>query len=320
MKVLVTGGTSMLGAATAHALAARGDIVTLLQRSASTSLHREVRADINDAVALREALEGHDAVVHLAARVGVVGSRADFDLANVQGTRTLVDAMAETGVPRLVHVSSPSVAHSGHALVGAGAGPANPAEVRGHYSRSKAEAELVALGSDLPAVVAIRPHLVWGPGDTQLIGRIVERARSGRMALVGGGTALIDTTWVDNAADALVAAVDRAPFLHGEVLVVSNGEPRTVAELFGRIARAAGLQPSGRVVPVGVASAAGAVAETLWAASRRQDDPPMTRFLAEQLSTAHWFDQRRTREALQWKPTVSLDEGFARLTRWYDSD
>ncbi len=319
MKVLVTGGTSMLGAATAHALAARGDIVTLLQRSASGSLHREVRADINDAVAVRQALEGHDAVVHLAARVGVVGSRADFNLANVQGTRTLVDAMAETGVPRLVHVSSPSVAHSGHALVGAGAGPANPAEVRGHYSRSKAEAELVALGSDLPAVVAIRPHLVWGPGDTQLIGRIVERARSGRMALVGGGTALIDTTWVDNAADALVAAVDRAPFLHGEVLVVSNGEPRTVAELFGRIARAAGLQPSGRVVPAGVASAAGAVAETLWAASRRQEDPPMTRFLAEQLSTAHWFDQRRTREALQWKPTVSLDEGFARLTRWYDS-
>ena len=319
MKVLVTGGTSMLGGATADALAARGDVVTLLQRSASGSSHREVRADINDAAAVREALAGHDAVVHLAARVGVVGSRADFDLANVQGTRTLVDAMAEAGVPRLVYVSSPSVAHAGKALVGAGAAPASPAAVRGHYSRSKAEAELLALGSGLPAVVAIRPHLVWGPGDTQLIGRIVERARSGRMALVGGGTALIDTTWVDNAADALVAAVDRAPFLHGQALVVSNGEPRTVAELFGRIARAAGLRVPGRAVPVGVASAAGAVAEAVWAASGRQSDPPMTRFLAEQLSTAHWFDQRRTRQALQWSPRVSLDEGFALLTRWFDS-
>jgi nucleoside-diphosphate-sugar epimerase len=157
-------------------------------------------------------------------------------------------------------------------------------------------------------VVVVRPHLVWGPGDTQLVGRIVARARAGRLAVVGTGAALIDTTYLDDAVDALVAALDRAPDLHGRVLVVSGGEPRPVAELLASICAAAGAPAPRFAVPAGLARAGGAVAEAL---VRR--DPPMTRFLAEQLSTAHWFDQRATREALGWAPRVGLDEGFRRL-------
>jgi nucleoside-diphosphate-sugar epimerase len=216
-------------------------------------------------------------------------------------------------------VSSPSVAHAGDALVGAGADPADPATTKGHYATSKAMAEVAALSassSDLP-IVAIRPHLVWGPGDTQLVGRIVERARSGRLALVGSGAALIDTTYVDNAADALVAAVDRASELGGEALVVSNGEPRTVTELVARILAAAGIEWSERHVPAAVAKGGGAVVERVWNTTGRVDDPPMTSFLAEQLSTAHWFDQRRTRDALGWQPAVSLAAGFDRLAESY---
>ena len=159
-----------------------------------------------------------------------------------------------------------------------------------------------------PAVVVVRPHLVWGPGDTQLVGRIVARARAGRLAVVGTGAALIDTTYVDDAVDALVAALDQAPGLHGRVLVVSGGEPRPVAELLASICAAAGAPAPRLAVPTPLARAAGAVAEALL---RR--DPPMTRFLAEQLSTAHWFDQRETRAALGWAPRVGLDEGFRRL-------
>ena len=154
----------------------------------------------------------------------------------------------------------------------------------------------------------MRPHLVWGPGDTQLVGRIVARARAGRLAVVGTGAALIDTTYVDDAVDALVAALDRAPDLHGRVLVVSGGEPRPVAELLASICAAAGAPAPRLAVPHRLARAAGAVVETLW-----RHDPPMTRFLAEQLSTAHWFDQRETRAALGWTPRVGLDEGFRRL-------
>ena len=227
------------------------------------------------------------------------------------------------GVRRMVHVSSPSVAHFGEPLVAADATPADPEQAHGHYARSKAIAEQLALGAagDGLAVVAIRPHLVWGPGDTQLVGRIVERAASGRLVLIDGGTALIDTTYVDNAADALVAALDRVDDVSGEAFVVSNGEPRTVAELLARICRAAGVpEPERGRCRARMASGAGAVVERAWSATGREGEPPMTRFLAEQLSTAHWFDQRRTQERLQWTPLVSLAEGFERLAASYQTD
>ena len=179
---------------------------------------------------------------------------------------------------------------------------------------------LAADGAGL-AVVAVRPHLVWGPGDPQLIERVVARARAGRLFTVGSGAALIDSTYVDNAVDALVAALDRCTAAHGQALVVSNGEPRPVADLFDSICAAAGVPGPQRRVPVGLAYAAGVAAEGVWAVRARllgrEDDPPLTRFLAGQLSTAHWFDQRHTREVLDWEPRVSLDEGFAELAAWY---
>jgi nucleoside-diphosphate-sugar epimerase len=204
-------------------------------------------------------------------------------------------------------------------LVGVGAEPADPAQARGSYARSKAVAERRALDADSGDlhVVVVRPHLVWGPGDTQLVQRIVDRARAGRLPLLGSGAALIDTTYVDNAAGALVAALDVAEEAHGQALVVTNGEPRPVAEVLRRLCRAAGAPEPRLRVPAGVAKAAGSIVDALWAVTARRDVPPITRFLAEQLSTAHWFDQRRTRQLLQWEPAVSLDSGFARLTAWY---
>ncbi|MGY1680434.1 NAD-dependent epimerase/dehydratase family protein [Geodermatophilus sp. SYSU D01176] len=319
MRVLVTGASGMLGRATATGLVERGDEVTVLQRRPSGLPCREVLGDVADPAVVERAVRGQDAVLHLAAKVDVTGRWAEYAHANVRGTRTVRDACRAAGVGRLVHVSSPSVAHAGTALVGAGAGPADPLRARGHYARSKAVAELEALAADspAPAVLAVRPHLVWGPGDTQLVGRIVARARAGRLPVIGSGAALIDTTYVDNAAAALIAAVDACGPVHGEALVVSNGEPRPVAEVLGRLCRAAGVAgPRGRV-PFGAAYAAGAVAEGIWAGTRRRSVPPLTRFLAEQLATAHWFDQRRTRAALGWRPLVGLDEGFARLRAWY---
>jgi nucleoside-diphosphate-sugar epimerase len=317
MRVLVTGASGMLGRATATALVERGDEVTVLQRRPAGLPGREVLGDVADPAVVARAVDGQDAVLHLAAKVDVTGRWAEYVRANIEGTRTVVDACRRAGVGRLVHVSSPSVAHGGAALVGVGAGPADPARARGHYARSKAVAEQAALAADSAAlpVLVVRPHLVWGPGDTQLVERIVERARAGRLPVIGSGAALIDTTYVDNAADALVAAVD-AP-AHGEALVVSNGEPRPVAEVIGRLCRAAGVPGPRRRVPFPVAWAAGVAVEGIWTATQRRDTPPLTRFLAEQLATAHWFDQRRTREALGWAPRVTLAEGFARLASAY---
>lgn len=321
MRVLVTGATSLLGAHTTALLAARGDTVTVLQRHPSGSGHREILGDITDPVAVGEALRGQHGVIHLAAKVDVVGPWPEFARTNVEGTRTVVELARRLEVGAMVHVSSPSVAHTGGSLAGAGADPAQPARARGHYARSKAAAELLVLGADGPdlAVTAIRPHLVWGPGDTQLVGRIQQRARSGRLVIVGRGTGLVDTTYIDNAAEALVAALDRIDQARGQALVVTNGEPRPVGELLAAFARAGGASAPIRRVPVAVAWAAGAALEGMTLASRHLPgvrpltEPPLTRFLAEQLSTAHWFDQRHTRQTLSWTPRVGLDEGLLAL-------
>ena len=323
MRVLVTGASGMLGRGVARALHERGEDVTVLQRRSSGLPLPEVLADVADRAAVARAAQGQDAVVHLAAKVNVTGAWADYEHANIEGTASVVAACHDAGVGRLVHISSPSVAHAGSALVGAGAGPADPRRARGHYARSKAVAERLALRADGPdlAVVAIRPHLVWGPEDTQLVARLVDRARAGRLPVIGSGAALIDSTWVDNAVEAVVAAVDRCEHASGQALVVSNGEPRPVAELIAGICRAAGAPAPHHRVPYAVARAAGAAVDAVWAArlalprGSEPGDPPLTRFLAEQLATAHWFDQRHTREVLGWTPRVTLDEGLAALAR-----
>ena len=164
--------------------------------------------DIRDNEAVSTAAAGCDAIIHLAARVGIVGSEEDFVSVNVGGTRNVLTAAKHHHIGRVVHVSSPSVAHGGAAIIGAGADEPTTGRSRAWYAESKALAEIEALAASSPTmgVVAVRPHLVWGPGDTQLVGRIVERSRQGRLALVGGGRALVDSTYIDNAVDALVAS------------------------------------------------------------------------------------------------------------------
>ena len=315
MRVLVTGATSLVGSAVVNLLQGRGDSVTVLQRRPSGLDVTEYLGDVADSAAISAAMTGVDAIVHAAGRAAVTGAWESFERTNVRGTENVIEAARGAGVTRLVHVSSPSVAHNGQSLIGAPARPADPDHVRGHYARSKAQAELVALGanSESMAVVAIRPHLIWGPGDTQLVGRVVDRARSGRLVIVGSGASLIDTIYIDNAADALVAAVDNAPELGGRALVVTNGQPRHFREMLDRIVIAAGLEPPRVKVPYRAAFVAGLAVERVWEYRKTDDDPPVTSFLAEQVSTAHWFDQRETRRALKWKPKVTMEEGFRRL-------
>ena len=321
MRVLVTGATSLLGATAVGVLQERGHEVAVLQRRPSGLDCHEVLGDIRDRVAVDRALTGCQAVLHCAAKVGITGRPREFVEINVQGTANLLTAARAAGVQRFVQVSSPSVAHAGHALVGADAEAADPERARSAYSRTKAQAELLALAADDPqfAVTAVRPHLVWGPGDEQLVARIVHRAQRKRLVLIGNGCALIDTTYLDNAATALVCAVERAadPLVHGRAFVVSNGEPRTVADMLSGIAAAAGAPAPSRYVSLGAARAAGALVAGAWVLLRRRDEPPMTPFLAEQLGTAHWFDQRQVRRALAWQPTITIDEGLRRLSDWY---
>ncbi|WP_299165649.1 NAD(P)-dependent oxidoreductase [uncultured Arthrobacter sp.] len=320
MKVLVTGASGMLGGAVASLLVQTGNAVRTFQRRPSGVPGAvDVAGELSDRAAVQRAVKGIDAVVHLAAKVSFTGDAADFHRVNVTGTAELLETARRAGVQGFVHVSSPSVAHVGRSLVGVAAEPADPEHARGSYARTKAQAELLALEADdgrMPVAV-IRPHIVWGPGDTQLVERVLTRARSGRLPLLAGGTALVDTTYVDNAATAIAAALERLEHVHGVPLVVTNGEPRPIGELLARMCAAGGVPEPRKSVPGWLGRTAGSAVETLWRRSRADSEPPMTRFLAEQLSTAHWFDQRRTRALLDWKPGVSLDDGFARLAQHY---
>ncbi|KUG57881.1 NAD-dependent epimerase/dehydratase family protein [Nesterenkonia jeotgali] len=320
-SVLVTGASGLLGGSVAQRLSDEGYQVTVLQRGASglTGV-REVRGSLSDPGVVARAAAGQDAVIHMAAKVSVSGRHQDFVEVNVRGTQRLLDAAVDAGVTDFLHVSSPSVAHAGASLIGAGASPADPEHAVGSYAQTKAEAELIAeaRGARDLNVLILRPHLVWGPGDGQLTRRIIDRARSGRMPILGSGAALVDTLYIENAVDAFLAGLRRLPQIAGQRLVLTNGEPRPIGELITGIAAAGGAPaPRLRLAP-GLAKGLGAVVERAWALSEklfgpRADEPPMTKFLAEQLSTAHWFDQRATQQALDWTPRISMDEGLTLL-------
>jgi len=325
--VLVTGASSLLGAGVVRALLGRGATVRCFQRGEPSPAVVDagaevVRGDVRDAAAVARAADGCTAIVHVAAKVGVSGPYDEYRAINVDGTANIVSAARAAGIDRLVHISTPSVAHTGDPIIGGLADPAAPDGHTSAYSATKAEAERVALAAadDRLGVVAIRPHLIWGPGDTQLVGRIVERSSGGTVTVINGGTALIDTTYIDNAVDAVVAALDHvapgAP-CSGRPYVIANYEPRPVGELLVDICAAAGIDAELRSVPLSIAAPAGGLVEWVYARRRPDDEPPMTRFLAEQLGTAHWFDPRPARDDLGWTPNVSIDDGLARLGRWF---
>ncbi|MEY3557489.1 MAG: hypothetical protein RL374_195 [Actinomycetota bacterium] len=327
MKVLVTGTGSLLLGGIASELVRRGDDVVCLQRRPSVFVGhqdaREVLADIRDADAVAHAALGCDAIIHGAARVGIVGSQKDFYDANVTGTRNILQAAERQSISRLVFVSTPSVAHTGDSLIGTPAGEAEIGRSRSYYAESKAIAERTVLNArnEHLAVVAIRPHLVWGPGDVQLVGRIVDRAASGRLAVIGTGNALVDSTYIDNAISAHIAALDALRIgsaCDGKAYVVSNGEPRTVNELMRSMCESSGVPFEPRHLSLALGVRLGSLIERLWPLVR-SSEPPLTRFIAEQLGTAHWFDQREVQQDLQWSPHVSIDEGFQRLTQWFAS-
>jgi 2-alkyl-3-oxoalkanoate reductase len=320
MKVLVTGATSMIGRKTAEELLRHGHEVQILQRGDSPLDAPVFRGDIRDAEAVHDAVAGCDVVIHAAAKVGLVGSFAEFHDINVVGTQNVMNAAVAAGARGVVYVSSPSVSYSTTPVLGAVSPPARD-DVLGYYSQTKSVAERAVLSDARIAAVALRPHLVWGPGDTQLIGRIVDRAKQRRLALVNRGEAVVDSTYIDNVSDALVAAAERIGVndsLRGRALVVSNGEPRTVASLVESICIAAGVAYAPRNIGLGAAVRLGKVLETVFKL-RPNAEPPLTAFTAYQLGISHWFDITETKELLQWSPRISLDDGFALLAQSFAS-
>ena len=322
MNALVTGGGGFLGSAIVRRLRARGDAVRSLSRGNYPELRalgvEQIRGDLADPVALARSMDGCDVVFHVAAKAGIWGPAGEYHRTNVEGTRNVIAACRARRVRRLVFTSSPSVVFDGRDMEGVDESVPYPAHHDAPYPATKAEAERLvrAADDDDVATVALRPHLIWGPGDHHLVPRIVAKARAGRLRRIGRRPKLVDSTYIDDAAEAHLRAADRlAPgsSIAGKVYFISQGEPWPVWDLVDRILRAAGLPPVTRTISPALALLVGAACEGIARALRFEDEPPMTRFLARELSSAHWFNIDAARRDLGYSPSVTIEEGMTRL-------
>lgn len=324
-QVLVTGGGGFLGRAIVdHLLAAgfavrsfaRGDYPELRQRGVKVT-----RGDLTDPEAVKRACDGCAVVFHNAAKAGVWGDFDSFYRPNVVGVKNILAACRSVGVGRLVFTSSASVVFGDADMVGADESVPYPAHPRSPYTATKAEGERLVLAANSPALrtLSLRPHLIWGPGDTQIITRILAQARAGKILRVGDGKNIIDTTYIDNVAAAhllAAAALRDNPHASGRAYFISNGEPVNLWDFVNRILAMAGIPPVRRGIPKSVAVLLGTVIEKIHLTLKLEGEPRMTRFIAEELSTSHWFDISAARRELKYEPQVSMEEGLRRLQAW----
>jgi len=322
MRVLVTGGGGFLGRYVVEACLARGHAVTALGRGAYPELEalgaHTVRADLAERSAVSAAVAGNEALVHVAAKTGVFGPRADFRRANVEGTQNVLAACREHGVARLVHTGSPSSTFDGRDHRRVATDLPHARRFLSPYPESKAESERLVLEANGPALATcvLRPHLLIGPRDPHLIPRLLERGRARRLAIVGDGTNEVSLTWAADAAaahvDALEALAPGAPHA-GRAYFIAQRDPvvlwEWINELFGRL----GLLPVSRHVPLRTAYAAGWCLESLWRLLRRPGEPPMTRFVALQLARSHSYSPAPAERDFGYRESLSMAQATERL-------
>lgn len=326
MKILVTGGGGFLGQALCRGLRERGHEVVSFNRGRYPALDAmgvaQVQGDLEERDTVLAAAAGCEAIFHNAAKAGAWGSYDSYYRANVLGTENVIAACRAHDIGRLIYTSTPSVTHRATHPVEGGTAESVPygEGFKAPYATTKKLAEQAVLAANDPALatVALRPRLMWGVGDNQLLPRLVARAKAGRLRLVGDGENKMDSTYVDNAAQAHFDAFARlAPgaACAGRAYFISNGEPKTARETVNSLLSAVGVPPVTKTIPFGVAYAIGVICEGLWHTLPLRGEPPMTRFVAEQLVTTHWYDMGPARRDLGYVPKVSFAEGLERLRK-----
>lgn len=323
VKSLVTGANGFLGLYVVEQLLARGDQVRVFSRSASAELKRLgveiVQADLRDREAVMTACQDVDVVFHVAGVAGIWGPWKHFHESNTLATQYVVEGCRRHGVAKLVYTSSPSVTFDGSDQEGVDESAPYPKTWLCHYSHTKALAEQQVLAAHDPKgllTCALRPHLIWGPRDRHLIPRLLKRARAGRFLRIGDGLNLVDTIFVENAAQAHLQAADSltpdSP-VGGNAYFLSQGEPVRCWQWIDELLMLAGLPPIRKAISFRTAWNIGAAMEATFGLLRLQREPPMTRFLAAQLAKSHYFDISRARSDFGYEPTISIEEGMKRL-------
>lgn len=322
-KILVIGGGGFLGSAIVKLLVQRKDHVRCFSRNRYPELTsmgiEQIQGDICDNTAMGQALRGVDLVFHTAAKAGIWGNYSDYYKTNVTGTQNVIAGCKKHNISRLIYTSSPSVVFNGSDMEGVNESVSYPAKFHAYYPKTKAIAEqyvIKAAGQGLMTII-LRPHLIWGPRDKHFVPRIISRAK--HLIRVGNGKNLVDTVYIDNAADAHILAADgleKNPKLSGNMYFISQGDPVPLWDMINHILKAAGLAPVKRCMPRRMAWLFGFILEFAYRTFNISGEPRMTRFLADELAKAHWFDISAAGKDLGYTPRISIKEGLRRLESW----
>ena len=322
-KVLVTGGGGFLGKAIVRRLVDRGDQVRSLTRNFYPELEKmgvdQIRGDISDSEAVARACDNRTIVYHVAAKPPPWGRYADYHQTNVIGTQNVIDSCLDQNQSNLIFTSTPSVVHNGKDIEGADESMPYPKKFSGHYAKTKAIAEqlVVKAARNKLKTIILRPHKIWGPGDNQILTRLVARAH--KLKQIGHGNNLIDVTYIDDAADAHILAADKLkvhPGLSGNIYFISQGEPVLAWYMVNEFLKAAGCSPVKKSVPFRIAWVTGALLEVIYKVLHLSKEPYITRFLVETVSQSNWFTINAAKRDLGYTPQISIDEGLRRLEEW----
>ena len=322
MRVLVTGGNGFLGRAICARLVEHGHEVGSVSRRPAPELEElgvhDLRCDLGDADRVRGLLQGWEAVVHTAARVGIFGPREEFFRVNLEGTRNLLEESLRAGVGRFVHTSTPSVCFDGQGHVNADEKTPYAKRFLAAYPESKALAERLVRTANSKALstCVLRPHLIFGPGDPHLVPRLIARGQARRLVQVGEGTNRVSLCWIDNAAGAHVDALERLEpgARHaGSAYFVAQEDPVVLWEWIGELFERLDVPPVRRRISRRLAYGLGGALETLWNLTGRTSEPPMTRFLALQLASDHSYDMAPAKRDFGYRERVSMSAATERL-------
>ncbi len=317
---IVTGGAGFLGKAIAVRLKAEGHRVLSLSRRAYPELAamgiESACADLGGECAKFERVfEGADAVFHVAAMVEMWGHYQDFFRANVVGARNVVSCCKKYAVPKLIYTSSPSVIANGADLCGVDESQPYPTHYEAFYPQTKAQAEreLLAESSLTFRTIALRPHLIFGPGDTNLVPTVLKKARAGRLLKIGSGKNLSDFTYIDDCVQAhlcALRALDQNPTCAGRAYFISQGDPVPLWEWIDRVLSRNHIAPVTRQVPIWLATSLASVCENVCRLLPGMPEPPLTRFLVSEMHTSHYFNIEAAKRELGYRPSVGVWEGL----------
>jgi nucleoside-diphosphate-sugar epimerase len=323
MKILVTGGGGFLGTYIVRELLKQGHNVSSVSRNEYPHLSelgvKNLICDLTNKEDLDKLdLSSYEAVFHVAALAGVWGSYDKYYSINFEGTKNLIEKIKNQNTKYFIYTSSPSVVFGEDNIENGDESISYPTKFYTHYAKTKALAEKFVLESneDFFKTTALRPHLIWGPGDPHLIPRIISKARENKLKQIGDGENLVDIIYVENAANAHVDAFNALvaeKSVSGKAYFIGQERPVKIWQFIDDIVALKNIKPIESMISFKKAFYIGWFLEIMFKVlGILKPEPPMTRFVALQLAKSHYFSHANAIRDFGFNPKITIEEGLKR--------